>query len=216
MQKIMTQNILDSRAICRADCYAQRFMRPGRYSYHILPAHTALLTDDRPFVIEVEKADDRREMAQHNIQVKANKASYVPDNRELKIAVGDLVLWNCASADAPPFAVIGDQEFFDSSRLTNECGYSHAFGMPGEYRWRDAYGSDISGVITVSDPECKCDNDVRKWREKLAEGTVVMIADGGAEPSKVSVVVGQTVFFAVVTSKGISITDERILEKARG
>ncbi len=41
-----------------------------------------------------------------------------------------------------------------------------------------------------------------------------MIADGKAQPDKVEIVTGQTVFFAVVTSPGISITDERFLEKA--
>jgi len=34
------------------------------------------------------------------------------------------------------------------------------------------------------------------------------------QPDKVEIVTGQTVFFAVVKSPGISITDEQFLEKA--
>lgn len=214
MHMAMNDNIFDSRAIRRADCYAQRFMRAGTYHYNILPSHAAQISDDRPFVINVKDTKSKKgKMGQHNVFIKAQRAKYVPDNRELTIAVGDLVLWNCPGGNCQPFSVIGDQDFFDSARLTNECGYSHAFGTPGEYVWRDAYGSGLSGVVRVSDPECKCDEDIKAWRAKLAEGTVVMIADGKAKPSEVSVVVGQTVFFSVVTSKGISITDERYLER---
>ncbi|CAH0352498.1 hypothetical protein BH11PSE5_BH11PSE5_18990 [soil metagenome] len=210
----MNQNIFDSRAIRRTDCYAQRFMRPGKYPYHILPAGTAALNDDRPYMIVVKDGDKAGEMKQHNVFIKGRSAQYAPDNKELTIDVGDLVLWNCVSADVPPFVIAGDHEFFDSGRLTNECGYSHAFGHPGEYSWKDAYGSGIGGVVKVVDPACKCEADVRKWRAKLGDGTIVMIADGKAQPDKVEIVTGQTVFFAVVTSPGISITDERFLEKA--
>lgn len=214
MHMPINQNILDSRAIRRTDCYAQRFMRPGRYSYAILPAHTEVLSEDRPYTIIVnEGKKSAGEMAQHNVLIKGKGAQFVPEKRELAIELGDLVLWNCVSSDAPPYAIVGDREFFDSARLTNECGYSHAFGSAGEYRWKDAYGSDISGIVKVVDPQCKCDADVRKWRHKLAEGTVVMIADGKAQPGKVEIVTGQTVFFAIVTSPGISITDERFLEQ---
>lgn len=206
-------NIFDSRAIRRTDCYAQRFMRPGRYAYNILPTHGASLNEDRPYTILVKEGVKSGEMKQHNLFIKAKGAHFAPDNRELTIDLGDLVLWNCVSVDAPPHAIIGDQPFFDSARLSNECGYSHAFGTPGEYRWKDVYGSDISGVVIVKDPQCKCESDLRNWRQRLAEGTVVMIADGKANPDKVEIIVGQTVFFAIVTSPGISITDERLLEE---
>ncbi|MBX7497144.1 hypothetical protein K3172_14895 [Qipengyuania sp. 6B39] len=226
MTMTMNDNMLDSRALGRTDCYAQRFMRPGRYSYNILPSHAAAFNDDRPFMIVVEgggkdgekgqkKSGRKPEMVQHNVIVKGTGARFVPDERKLTIAVGDLVLWNGPGAKSSPFAVVGDQDFFDSARLTNECGYSHAFGAPGEYHWKDAYGSKLSGVIKVVDPQCKCEADVHKWRRQLAEGSVVMIADGKAKPEKVEVAVGQTVFFAVVTTKKpISITDERLLDYA--
>ena len=43
-----------------------------------------------------------------------------------------------------------------------------------------------------------------------------MITDKKVDPAKLDIVVGQTVFFAVVTSGGISITDERLLELGAG
>jgi len=213
MHMAANQNIFDSRAIRRTDCYAQRFMRPGRYSYTILPAHTAAISEDCPYTIIVKDGKMDGEMKQHNLFINGRGAQFVPDSSELTIDLGDLVLWNCVRKDATSYSIVGDQEFFDSARLTNECGYSHAFGMPGEYRWKDAYGSDISGVVKVVDPQCKCEADVKKWRKRLSDGTVVMIIDGKVQPDKVEIVTGQTVFFAVVKSPGISITDERFLEK---
>ena len=42
-----------------------------------------------------------------------------------------MVLWNCTDSKAMPYVVVGEKAFFASHRLTNECGYSHAFGSPG-------------------------------------------------------------------------------------
>ncbi|MGH7133887.1 MAG: hypothetical protein ACREJO_18310 [Phycisphaerales bacterium] len=134
----------------------------------------------------------------------------------LRVEAGDLVLWNCPDHKAPGFAVVGEasREFFSSARLTNECGYSHAFGLPGEYAWADANGSGLNGVVRVRDPHCRTEADVERWRRELTKGALVMIADGKAEPTKVNVVVGQTVFFAVVKADGVTVTDRRLLRVA--
>src|SRR3546814_9257287 len=72
--------ILDSRAIRRTDCYAQRFMRPGRFSYAILPAHTAALSEDRPYTIIVnEGKKGGGEMAQHNVLIQAKGGRFQPE-----------------------------------------------------------------------------------------------------------------------------------------
>jgi hypothetical protein len=42
-----------------------------------------------------------------------------------------------------------------------------------------------------------------------------MISDNEAQPPEVEILTGQTVFFAVTKSKGISVTDERLLGKAK-
>ena len=92
-------------------------------------------------------------MRQHNVVVHVDGARFTPDEDSLTIEEGDLVLWNCPHATTIPFVIAGDDEFFDSSNLVNECGFSHAFGSPGEYRWRDAHGSGIGGVVRVSAPD---------------------------------------------------------------
>ena len=203
-------NAMDSRALDRADCYGQRFMKAGSFPYALLPAGTAAMSSDRPFVIEVAEGKGKSEMAQHMVTVtwKNNKFKATP--AELKIQVGDMVMWNCNQRGAALLSVIGSHEFFDSSHLKNESGYSHAFGLPGDFRWIDAHGSNVSGMVIVRDPCCKTDADLKRWQKSLEEGTVVMIRDGKVEPSCVEIAVGQTVFFLVVKGPGISITDARL------
>jgi plastocyanin len=203
----MTNN-LDSRALGRADCYGQRFMRPGDYPYNVVPAHGRLISTDRPFVVRARQGAAKG-MKQHNVQVTADCNKLVVSERELTIDVGDLVLWTSASNN--PVAVVGDQDFFSSPRLTNECGYSHAFGTAGDYRWVDAYGSGLSGVVRVKDPGVKGEADLKRWMQALSDGKLVMIADNKAQPAEVEILTGQTVFFTVVTGPGISITDSRLL-----
>ena len=98
----------------------------------------------------------------------------------------------------------------------NESGYTHAFGIAGEYRWRDSYGGPICGVVRVKDPGCKTSQDVCKWRESLGTAALVMISDDKAQPAEVEIMTGQTVFFAITKGRGISITDERLLGARAG
>lgn len=202
---------LDSRALRRTDCFGQRFMRPGTYAYSICPAHSHAISSDRPFTITAKETATNGKMKQHNVLINLRQGRYDVAAHDLTIDVGDLVLWNCVDSDAPPYAIIGDQPFFCSHRMTNECGYSHAFGTPGEYHWADAFGGDIGGVIKVRDPGCKDDASLARWKASLAKGTLVIIADGKAKPKEVDIHTGQTVYFAIVTGPGISITDERVL-----
>lgn len=202
-------NDLDSRALGRADCYAQRFMRAGDYRYNVVPGHGQALSTDYPFVIHVEDKKTST-MAQHNLRVTAGGKGFTVAPASLTIAIGDMVMWN-GGGDIP-FAVVGDQDFFNSHRMVNECGFSHAFGKAGDYHWRDAFGSALSGVVRVRDPDCAKDPDLKKWRELLSKGNIVMIADGKADRTELDIYTGQTVFFALVKTPGISITDSRLLE----
>lgn len=207
-------NELDSRALGRADCYAQRFMRVGDYRYNVVPGHAQALSTDHPFVIQVQDVGDNRRdrgMVQHNLRVAPSGKGFMVAPAALSVVVGDMVVWN-GGGDIP-FAVVGEQEFFNSHRMVNECGFSHAFGRAGDYQWRDAFGSDLSGVIRVRNPDCGKPEDLKRWRETLAQGSVVMIADGRADTRELDIVTGQTVFFAIVKTPGISITDARLLEK---
>lgn len=209
-------NSFDSRALGRTDCFGQRFMRPGRYAYGIAPAGGHAIATERPFTITVRDAEKDAEMKQHTVLVGRGRNGLAPDHAELEIATGDLVLWNCTAGDAVPIAVIGEKDFFDSHRMTNECGYSHAFGKAGDYEWTDAYGSGLGGKVKVVDPDCKDEAGFKRWHKALSEGALVMIQDGKAKPRQIEIMTGQTVYFAVVTSPGISITDARLLEEQKG
>ena len=204
-------NDFDSRALGRADCFAQRFMRPGDYRYAVVPGHGQLLSTDYPFVIHVgvgksKKGDD---IVQHHVRVTQGERGLTVVPATLTIGVGDMVMWN--GGGNVPLAIVGEAYFFNSYQMVNECGFSHAFGLAGTYEWRDAFGSGLSGRVHVSDPDCKKDPDLKKWRAALGEGTVVMIADGKVDKRDIKIMTGQTVFFAIVKTDGISITDSRLI-----
>jgi plastocyanin len=202
----------DSRALRRTDCFGQRFMKAGTYRYGVFPANGQHLSLERPFAIKVDEARPGQRMKQHTVTLSVVKGGFKPDKPEITIEAGDMVVWNCPEKAMTPYAVVGDKEFFASSRLVNECGYSHAFGLPGDYHWVDAFGGPVQGVVRVRDPGVKTKDDLEKWRQTLAQGTVVMIDDQQAKPREIEIFVGQTVFFAVTKSAGLSITDERLLE----
>jgi plastocyanin len=214
-QQAIALDVFDSRALGRTSCFAQRFMRPGAYRYNVVPGHGQSLATDHPFMIRVgeEKAD---EMAQHNILVSDEGSGFTVDQPDVSIRVGDLVLWSGQGRTRKAFAVAGAQEFFNSHRMVNECGYSHAFGLPGEYHWTDAFGSGLSGTVKVRSPDAGDRKAFARWQKQLGEGKLVMISDGRVDHPKIDIVVGQTIFFSVVTSGGISITDERLLKIGNG
>jgi plastocyanin len=201
----------DSRALRFNDCYGQRFMREGTYHYNILPVLGHYISEERPFKINVISRTSEARMHQHSILITTNQRGFQVSQAELEIEAGDLVLWNCPEATSTPYGIVGNKPFFASHRLVNESGYSHAFASAGEYYWMDAYGSQASGVIRVSDPECKDEADFQRWRQLLSKGTLVMIDHDQVNPKEVEIVTGQTVFFAIMKGPGISITDRVLL-----
>jgi plastocyanin len=204
---------LDSRRLRQTDCYGQRFMRPGTFRYGILPVHGEHVNEARPFAVQVTgEVGPNSKMKQHNVMVKLENGKLVADPREVRIDAGDLVLWNSTRLPAP-YVVVGEKEFFGNQRLFNESGYTHAFGAAGEYRWVDAYGSGVSGVVVVRDPGCRNAEELKRWRASMEKAALVTVSDRSAEPGKVEITTGQTVFFAITKGPGISITDERLLAK---
>ena len=207
---MQTLDTLDSRALRAVDCYGQRFMREGGYGYHVLPAGGGAVNLERPFRIDVAPRKSDGKMTQHHVSVAWDGGRFLPDREKLAIEAGDLVTWNCADPHAPPFEIAGDKAFFGSSSLVNECGFSHAFGLPGNYEWVDANGSGLRGVVRVKAVHCAKREDLAHWREKIAKAALVMISHAKAEPAEVDIVVGQTVYFAIVTGPGVTITDARL------
>lgn len=206
---MMGSDSFDSRGLRYTDCYGQRFMKPGRYPYRVSVVGCGPLNSETPFVVEVREKSTDGKMSQRTVRLAWDGNHFQPDEPTCAIEAGDLVLWNCPDPLAPPYAVIGEKGFFSSSSLATECGYSHAFGFAGTYEWTDALGKGASGTVVVTDP--RVDDDATKWMKSLGQGTLVMIGGGKADPAKVEIVTGQTVFFAVVRGP-VTITDRRLVE----
>ena len=222
----MSEN-LDSRALRNTDCFGQRFMKPGTYTYALVPAGGAAANGDFPHVVEVVEKSSKRDQDMHQTTVTvrfvkerhgdccdervSDPGRFVPDEERVTIEAGDMVVWNSPDAATRPFAVDGSKEFFSSTALTNECGYTHVFMTPGEHEYVDAHGSGLRGVVRVADPKPRTQEDLRAWQSRLGEGTLVMISDGRPEPAEVDIMLGQTVFFAIVKGPGVTITDAALV-----
>ena len=216
-------NSLDSRVIGYGDCFAKKFSYAGKVRYLLVAAGVELPVAGDTFTILVKKrsdlvkkrSDDTSEGRQHILAVGREGAQLIVDRPQLEVEEGDTVLWHGADASVPGFAVRGrhGRSEFDSSCLNDEAIYTHAFGVPGEYRWVDAYGSNVSGVIIVSAPGKTGKKARREWLKELSKGTLIHIRGEKADPERVDLVTGQTVFWAVENAPGISITDTRLLGK---
>jgi plastocyanin len=211
-------NNLDSRLLRYTDAFVKRFARPGRVAYRLaLGGATLLPVEKDGFTIDVgrRRGSDEGRGEQHNVVVRRKGRNLVADPSHLEIAVGDMVLWQAPDADTPGFAVYGQQknERFDSTALTSEMVYSHAFGLPGDYRWVDAHGSGVSGVIHVRSLKETRGEGAERWQKALRNGTTVQIRGDEVKPQKVEILVGQTVFWIVEKADGISITDARLARR---
>ena len=225
----MSEN-LDSRALRNTDCYGQRFMKPGTYSYALVPAGGTGASDDFPYVVEVVEKSSERDMHQTTVTVRFVKerhgewcdertflpGRFVPDQERVIVESGDMVMWNSPDAATRPFAVDGQKEFFSSSALTTECGFTHVFMTPGDHEYVDANGSGLRGVVRVADPKPRNQAELRAWQSRLGQGTLVMISNGEPEPAEVEIMLGQTVFFAIVKGPGVSITDASLVADHSG
>ena len=207
-------NSLDSRFCRVGDTFAQKFSQAGRYIYDFnLPGLDQLGKENGRFTISVAKAGDNKpEPKQHFVNVRVAEKKLIADPPNLEIAAGDVVLWSTNDQSTPGFSVSGhsEKDSFNSAALAREALYSHAFGSPEEIEWGDMNGHGLSGKISVKMPATKTASDMDSFKELLTTGTVVTIRGGKAEPAQVSVLVGQTVFFAVEKAEGITITDRRL------
>lgn len=211
-------NSLDSRFLRPGNTFAQSFTQPGLYTYDFgLPIPNRRGEAGGPFTIRVKEDGDRRsDGAQHNVRVKRECGRLKADPEELEIEAGDVVLWYSLDPSMPGFTVGGHSEtdFFSSAALTREALYTHAFGTAGDFQWKDANGSRVSGKVLVTMPQTRTARDMESYKERLAEGAMVVISGERAEPAQVEIVVGQTVCFVVEQADGITITDTKLLTEA--
>jgi plastocyanin len=208
---------LDSRSLHYVDCYAQRFAEPGTVRYELItPAGVCLPIGTETFTIEVADAGPGKG-AQHTVVVRRTERGLRPDPEDLQIEAGDMVLWNTPDAAVGGYVVRGEGAGggFDSSAIRHEAVYTHAFGSPGTYRWIDAHGSGVGGEVIVESLDCRDAEEAVRWQKALASGTLVTIRGATAEPQRVQILAGQTVFWSVENGDGISITDARVSGHAR-
>lgn len=208
---------LDSRALTSLDCFGQKFDTAGTVRYTVGgPLAACLRSDDLPFTITVEDGT-LPEPQQFDVEVQYD-GNYAVHPRNLSIHAGDVVVWHCTSSSSPPYAIWGDDkkgELFSSLSLRNDCFYSHPFGSPGKYEWVDANKGVVGGVINVRDLDGTDEHQCEQWVKILQEGALVLIKQDTAEPATVDVVTGQTVFFAVANSTGLTVTDATLQPPGR-
>lgn len=209
---------LDSRSLRYIDCFAQHFTTPGKVIYRITTlAGACLPVEERgEFTIEVKAQTEKGgEGQQHNVQVLKKGDKFVAEPAHLEIRAGDMVLWNTPDPGISGYAVVGRGPggSFNSTALTSEALYTHAFGTPGEYKWVDANNGKVSGVIIVRSMDSKNQEECAVWTDALSKGSVIIIEGDNARPRKLEILTGQTVFWAVQKAPGISITDARLIMK---
>lgn len=206
-------NSLDSRLLQYVDCYAQRFAEPGTVEYELTTlAGTCLPLGTETFTIDVAEAPQRKGV-QHTVVVRRVEGSLRPEPARLQIEAGDMVLWNTPDASGAGYVVRGEGAGggFDSSALRHEAVYTHAFGLPGTYEWRDAHGSGLRGEVVVELLDCRDTKAAARWHKALKSGSLVTIRGKTARPRRVEILAGQTVFWSVENAEGISITDARLV-----
>ena len=204
---------LDSRALTYVDCFGQKFAKPGTYRYAITTAAGATLGAEPRFTIEVRKASDQATGRQHDVSIRLVDRELVADPADLVIDAGDVVLWNTTESRVPGLAISGEArgDKFDSRRLTDLAIYTHAFGVPGHYEWRDAWGGKVGGVIEVRSPDTPDAKVADDWIRSLAQGTVVSVKGSEVKPKRVQIMTGQTIAWAIEGTRGVSITDLDLL-----
>lgn len=205
---------LDSRSLTYVDCFGLKFPKPGTFRYDVSTAAGAGLHDEARFSVDVREGPGKGGN-QHDVQIRLEGRELVADPPQVVIDVGDVVLWNTTDSRIPGIVIAGDEADanFDSRRLRDQAIYTHAFGQPGQYVWRDAWSGEIGGTVDVRspDPEPGDREGAAHWIKSLADGTLIHVKGSDVSPERVEIVTGQTVFWAIEQSPGISITDVDLL-----
>jgi len=195
----------------------QKFSAPGQFIYELLPSTVAGLGhDEDQFVIEIRSKESKAaDSNQHHVKVQRRDGKLIADPPRLQIEAGDVVVWNTPDSSVAGYVVRGEGKTgrFSSDAMQKEAIYSHSFGIPGIYYWLDPHGGPSNGVIEVQPVDASDEQAATQWREKLAEGTVILVSDKKVTPAKVKILIGQTVFWAIEKASGIAIVDARLINK---
>jgi plastocyanin len=201
--------MFDSRRMTYLNCFAQRFSKPGSYRYRIVSSGTSGLERDRSFSIEVKDGNSRDKGAQHDVRVGLEGRALIAEPPDLSIDAGDLVLWSATDSSIAGYAIEGEGRgfTFSSAKLASETVYTHAFGLPGTYRWLDVHGGEAGGIVEVVSPEGSRERDQDAWLAALGRPTVITVNGARADPKRVEILTGQTVAWVIEQAKGMSVTE---------
>jgi plastocyanin len=210
-------NTLDSRSLRTGDCFGQKFPVAGEIRYFVSAGGELVPGADQRseggYLITVKPAAQGASQQQHNVHVtrKGNKLEASP--AKLEIQAGDGVLWYTTDPAVSGFHVAGaGKDFqFSSASIGKDAIYTHVFGLPGKYDWRDPHGSGIEGSIEVENAIHRNTDERSQWYESLKKPATFEIKGGKSSPKSVKIVVGQTVFWSISEGKGVAITDSRML-----
>ncbi len=216
------QYALDSRTLGPVNCYIQKVTTTGKLELEVGPAAGGFVTADQRRVIKAKvkprlsAADSgKKRNSQHVVPLRYVDGNFVFEKPELDLHEGDSLVFHLETPKTPAFAVQGriGKMRFSSANMVDKAVFTHAFGFPGTYEWVDANGSGVGGVITVLEQTARTQSDARELMKTMENGVLVHIVGDKVEPAEVAITVGQTVFFAVEKSKGITITDVSLVKK---
>lgn len=208
-------NSLNSAFLRVGDTFTQCFSRPGRYVYDFaLPGLRRAAEGEGTFTVNVKEGDVRRDGVQHNVLVKYEGGRLKAVPPQTNVLAGDVVTWYTLDPSAPGFSVLGRSEAdsFSSAAMTHESLYTHAFGSEGRVEWESPNSRKLKGTVVVTKARTQDARGLDSYRERLEEGTLVVISGDRVEPSSVEIVEGQTVCFAVekAEGEGVAIVDRRL------
>lgn len=215
---------LDSRMLGPLNCFVQKVTEPGEFTFEIRKAAAGFvpLAENNAVTLKVKdskatRAQLRTRGKQHMVPVRMVEGVLRAEGMPKEVELGDAVMFHQADRRGPAIAVVGrmGDTAFSSTELRDQAVYTHAFGLPGRYEWTDANGSGVGGVIVVENEPAEGKAGAERAVQRLAEGVVVHIVGDKVKPKELRIATGQTVFFAVEDTKGITITDVTLLKKGR-
>jgi plastocyanin len=209
---------LDSRYLALGDCFAQIFPAAGNIRYRLsmgLPWFAnAEATGANAFDLEVRPRSSKKAPPSHKtVLVKRTDNGLAAEPAAVSIEAGDTVVWYTSDKTLQGFSVLGSGEkfSFNSASITGESAYTHVFGLPGTYQWVDAIHHSVRGVIRVKPFDATGEAGRREWLEAMKKPLSIEITGHQVTHAELDIVVGQTVFWHVKKSQGISITDARLV-----
>lgn len=216
---------LDSRNLGPLNCYMQKVTSKEDITLEVRKSSAAFLPMDdlksqnvKVKALTATQRTAREEGKQHSISLDFKENDFHVDLSAVDVREGDTLIFHQAQRKQPSFAVRGmmGKTGFDSSSMVDQAVYTHAFGLAGRYEWADANGSGVGGVVNVVDETAEGRKGSERIMKSLSEGVLVHIVGKKVSPAEVTISTGQTVFFAIEETSGITITDVNLLpQKAK-